>query len=84
MQQAERPSQAKETDKTAELDNRSILQMQQDVMQEQDQSLVAMEQSVASTRVRFASFNPCMFDRYRFISMQCSNCTHTNCHHLVT
>lgn len=29
-----------------------ILQMQQDVMQEQDLNLAAMEQSVASTRVR--------------------------------
>ena len=45
-------SPARETDRTAELDNQGILQMQQDVMQEQDQNLEAMEQSVASTRVR--------------------------------
>lgn len=44
-------SPARETDRTAELDNQGILQMQQDVMQEQDQNLMAMEQSVASTRV---------------------------------
>lgn len=44
-------SPARETDRTAELDNQGILQMQQDVMQEQDQNLEAMEQSVASTRV---------------------------------
>lgn len=44
-------SPARETDRTAELDNEGILQMQQDVMQEQDQNLMAMEQSVASTRV---------------------------------
>lgn len=43
-------SPARETDRTAELDNEGILQMQQDVMQEQDQNLMAMEQSVASTR----------------------------------
>ncbi|KAL3156501.1 hypothetical protein ABBQ38_000801 [Trebouxia sp. C0009 RCD-2024] len=43
-------SPARETDRTAELDNQGILQMQQDVMQEQDQNLMAMEQSVASTR----------------------------------
>lgn len=48
MQQSRNP--AMESDTTAELDNHGILQMQQDVMQEQDQSLVAMEQSVASTR----------------------------------
>lgn len=40
-----------ETDRTAELDNQGILQMQQTVMQEQDQNLEVMEQSVASTRV---------------------------------
>lgn len=52
MQQAEQArSPARETDRTAELDNHGILQMQQDVMQEQDQNLEAMEQSVASTRV---------------------------------
>lgn len=52
MQQAgQSSSPARETDRTAELDNQGILQMQQDVMQEQDQNLMAMEQSVASTRV---------------------------------
>ena len=42
---------ARETDRTAELDNLGILEMQQDVMQEQDLQLEQMEQSVASTRV---------------------------------
>lgn len=56
MQQAgQSNSPARETDRTAELDNQGILQMQQDVMQEQDQNLVAMEQSVASTRVCYTS-----------------------------
>ena len=41
---------AQETDRTAELDNLGILDMQ-DVMQEQDLNLAQMEQSVASTRV---------------------------------
>ena len=52
MQQAgQSNSPARETDRTAELDNMGMLEMQQDVMQEQDLSLAAMEQSVASTRV---------------------------------
>ena len=42
---------ARETDRTAELDNLGILDMQQEVMQEQDLQLEQMEQSVASTRV---------------------------------
>ena len=42
---------ARETDRTAELDNLGILDMQQDVMQEQDLQLEQMEHSVASTRV---------------------------------
>ncbi|DBA91861.1 TPA: hypothetical protein ACH3X1_015995 [Trebouxia sp. C0004] len=41
---------AQETDRTAELDNLGILDMQQDVMQEQELNLAQMEQSVASTR----------------------------------
>lgn len=52
MQQAGQVSgPARETDRTAELDNLGILDMQQDVMQEQDLNLAQMEQSVASTRV---------------------------------
>ena len=52
MQQAGQHSgPAQETDRTAELDNLGILDMQQDVMQEQNLSLAQMEQSVASTRV---------------------------------
>jgi len=52
MQQAGQHSgPAQETDRTAELDNLGILDMQQDVMQEQDLNLAQMEQSVASTRV---------------------------------
>jgi len=51
MQQAGQHSgPAQETDRTAELDNLGILDMQQDVMQEQDLNLAQMEQSVASTR----------------------------------
>ncbi|KAA6419644.1 MAG: Qc-snare Syn8 Syntaxin8-family, partial [Trebouxia sp. A1-2] len=51
MQQAGQSSgPAQETDRTAELDNLGILDMQQDVIQEQDLSLAQMEQSVASTR----------------------------------
>ncbi|KAL3132216.1 hypothetical protein ABBQ32_008806 [Trebouxia sp. C0010 RCD-2024] len=50
QQSGQLSSPARETDRTAELDNQGILQMQQDVMQEQDQNLTAMEQSVASTR----------------------------------
>lgn len=51
MQQAgQSSSPARETDRTAELDNMGMLEMQQDVMQEQDLNLAAMEQSVASTR----------------------------------
>ena len=52
MQQAGQTSTpARETDRTAELDNLGILELQQDVMQEQALNLAAMEQSVASTRV---------------------------------
>lgn len=47
-QQTSRP--ARETDRTADVDNLGILEMQQDVMQEQELNLAAMEQSVASTR----------------------------------
>ena len=71
MQQAGAASSpARETDRTAELDNQGILQMQQDVMQEQDQNLEAMEQSVASTRVsklahcmlfQIAQVQPCLW-----------------------
>ncbi|DBB14280.1 TPA: hypothetical protein ACH3X3_001218 [Trebouxia sp. C0006] len=51
MQQAGQHSgPAQETNRTAELDNLGILDMQQDVMQEQDLNLAQMEQSVASTR----------------------------------
>lgn len=50
-QQTSRP--ARETDRTADVDNLGILEMQQDVMQEQDLNLAAMEQSVASTRVSY-------------------------------
>ena len=54
MQEAgQKSGSARETDRTAELDNVGILNMQQEVMQEQDQSLAQMEQSVASTRVRW-------------------------------
>ena len=78
MQQAEQSSnQTKETDRTAELDNHGILQMQQDIMQEQDQSLEAMEQSVASTRVCSASFFRWEDAEDRLLCKDKLCCTHT-------
>jgi hypothetical protein len=44
-------SAAKETEATAELDNRGLLQLQQQVMQQQDQELEQMEKTVISTKV---------------------------------
>ncbi|KAK9819807.1 hypothetical protein WJX72_002665 [[Myrmecia] bisecta] len=41
---------ARETDRTADLDNRGILQMQQHVMREQDAELAELEKTVTSTR----------------------------------
>lgn len=41
----------KETDQTAELDNRGLLQLQEHVMKQQDQELESMEKAVISTKV---------------------------------
>jgi hypothetical protein len=46
------PSQAEETVRTAELDNRGILQLQRHVMTEQDTELAELEKTVGSTKVR--------------------------------
>ena len=43
---------AAESTRTAELDNRGILQLQQELMSEQDEELAELEKSVTSTRVR--------------------------------
>eukprot|EP00877_Chromochloris_zofingiensis_P014326 jgi/Chrzof1/9147/Cz03g37190.t1 len=40
----------KETDQTAELDNRGLLQLQEHVMKQQDQELESMEKAVISTK----------------------------------
>ena len=45
-------SRARETEQTADLDNRGLLQMQNRVMQSQDNELEELERTVASTRVR--------------------------------
>ena len=44
-------SRARETEQTANLDNRGLLQMQTRVMQSQDNELEELERTVASTRV---------------------------------
>lgn len=49
-------SAAKETEATAELDNRGLLQLQQQVMQQQDQELEQMEKTVISTKVGIVAF----------------------------
>lgn len=41
-----------ETDATAGLDNRGIVQMQQSLMRQQDSQVEQLEQSVGNTRVR--------------------------------
>jgi SYP5 family syntaxin len=41
----------RETEVTAELDNRGLVQLQQQVMQQQDQELEQMEKTVISTKV---------------------------------
>ena len=51
---ASRGPQARETARTAELDNAGLVQLQRDTMREQDQSLEQLEQSVMGTRVRAA------------------------------
>ena len=45
-------SQPAETVRTAELDNRGILQLQRNIMTEQDTELAELEKTVGSTRVR--------------------------------
>ncbi len=68
MQQAGQHSgPAQETDRTAELDNLGILDMQQDVMQEQDLNLAQMEQSVASTRVSCFDACPALCRRFTLL-----------------
>jgi len=47
----------RETDRTAELDNAGVAQLQQSVMREQDDAVEQLERSVQSTRVR-----PCTLD----------------------
>ena len=43
----------RETLRTAELDSRGLVQLQQTVMREQDAELEELERSVTSTKVRF-------------------------------
>lgn len=43
---------ARETDATAGLDTKGLLQLQRDVMEDQDQQLEELEKTVTSTRVR--------------------------------
>lgn len=43
---------AKETEATAELDNKGLVQLQQQIMQQQDHELEQMEKTVVSTKVR--------------------------------
>lgn len=45
------PVQARETEATAELDNRGLLQLQRNVMREQDQQLEQVEKTVINTKV---------------------------------
>ena len=54
MEEGTRGSQgaAKETLRTAELDNRGILQLQETAMAQQDAELEQLERSVTSTKVR--------------------------------
>ena len=47
----QRPA-GKETEVTAELDNRGLVQLQQQVMQQQDRELEQMEKTIISTKVR--------------------------------
>ncbi len=49
---ASRGPQARETARTAELDNAGLVQLQRNTMREQDESLERLEQSVMGTRVR--------------------------------
>jgi hypothetical protein len=49
------PSQPEETVRTAELENRGILQLQRHVMTEQDTELAELERTVGSTKVRHTS-----------------------------
>ena len=53
---ASRGPQARETARTAELDNAGLVQLQRDTMREQDESLERLEQSVMGTRVRGRHF----------------------------
>ena len=62
---------ARETDRTAELDNLGILEMQQDVMQEQDLQLEQMEQSVASTRVSNCLLTVISINSSQHIALTC-------------
>ncbi len=54
---ASRGPQARETARTAELDNAGLVQLQRDTMREQDESLERLEQSVMGTRVRCGNPN---------------------------
>lgn len=44
-------AEGKETEATAELDNKGLLQLQQHVMRQQDQELETMEKTVINTKV---------------------------------
>lgn len=50
----------RETEATAELDNRGLVQLQQQVIQQQDQELEQMEKTVVSTKVGMRA-NCCCF-----------------------
>lgn len=45
-----------ETEVTAELDNKGLVQLQQQIMQQQDQELEQMEKTVVSTKVTSVQF----------------------------
>ena len=52
MEEGRASAPARETMSTAELDNRGLLQLQQDTMSRQDNELEELERSVNSTKVR--------------------------------
>ena len=52
MEEGRSSAPARETMSTAELDNRGLLQLQQDTMSRQDNELEELERSVNSTKVR--------------------------------
>ncbi len=46
------PPPPRETDRTAELDNRQLLSLQQQIIRQQDEELMEVEKMVQSTKVR--------------------------------